>query len=120
MRRRGVVPESVPPRWRTASVPPEIPHTYPMHDERRRELSRYIDDCSRNFEWPPTRELRMPVARRMLQFMIMKYLKKLLILASLTSMLGACYVVERPGPRYARYECRHGYYWNGYHCHRRW
>lgn len=57
----------------------------------------------------------------MLLFMFMTYFKKLLVIASLISTVGGCYVSERPGrPRYARYECGHGYYWNGYHCHRRW
>lgn len=50
----------------------------------------------------------------------MKHLKKLLVVASLVSMVGGCYVSERRGPRYARSECGPGYYWNGYHCHRRY
>jgi hypothetical protein len=55
----------------------------------------------------------------MLFFTIMKYLKKLLVIASLVSTVGSCYVQTR-GPRYARHDCAPGRYWNGHHCHRNW
>lgn len=51
----------------------------------------------------------------------MKYLKKLIIVTSLISTIGACYV-ERRGPRYAHRGyargCAHGWHWDGYRCHR--
>jgi hypothetical protein len=55
---------------------------------------------------------------------VMKYLKRTIVVAALTSILGSlagCYV-ERRGPRYAHRVCAYGYYWDGYHCHRarRW
>jgi hypothetical protein len=55
----------------------------------------------------------------------MKHLKKTIVAAVLTSVLGSavasCYI-ERRGPRYAHRTCAYGYYWNGYRCHhvRRW
>jgi hypothetical protein len=55
----------------------------------------------------------------------MKSIKKTIVAAVLTSVLGSavasCYV-ERRGPRYAHRTCAYGYYWNGYRCHhvRRW
>jgi hypothetical protein len=50
----------------------------------------------------------------------MRYIKKILAIAALVSTVGACYVETR-SPRYvARRECAYGWYWNGYHCHRRW
>jgi len=57
------------------------------------------------------------MARGMLLFTIMKYLKRIMVVGSLISMLGACYV-ERRGPRYAHRGCAYGYYWDGYRCHR--
>jgi len=65
------------------------------------------------------------MARQVLLFMVMKYLKKAIIVGTLISALGSalagCYV-ERRGPRYAHRVCAYGYYWDGYHCHRarRW
>lgn len=51
----------------------------------------------------------------------MKYLKNILLVGSLISMLGSCYV-ETQRPRYARRTCAYGWHWDGYHCHRnyRW
>jgi len=54
----------------------------------------------------------------------MRYLKRFVVITSLISMLGACYV-ERREPRYARYtrrDCAYGWHWDGYRCHRyrRW
>jgi hypothetical protein len=51
----------------------------------------------------------------------MEYLKKIVVIGSLISMLGACYVQERR-PRYAYRGCAYGWYWDGYRCHRhhRW
>jgi hypothetical protein len=61
------------------------------------------------------------MARQMLFLMGMKYLKKIIIISSLMSMLGACYVETRP-VRYAHRTCAYGWYWDGYRCHRyhRW
>ena len=51
---------------------------------------------------------------------VMKYLKKIMIVAGLMAGLGStvagCYV-ERRGPRYAHRGCAYGYYWDGYRCH---
>jgi hypothetical protein len=51
----------------------------------------------------------------------MKYLKKIILISSLISMLGGCFV-ETQRPRYARRMCAYGWYWDGYGCHRyhRW
>ena len=51
----------------------------------------------------------------------MEYLKKIVLIASLISTIGACYV-ERRGPRYAQRGCGYGWHWDGYRCHRnhRW
>lgn len=51
----------------------------------------------------------------------MKYLKKLIAVTSLITMVSACYVETR-APRYARRDCAYGWYWDGYRCHRhhRW
>lgn len=57
----------------------------------------------------------------MLLFIIMKYLRNIILIGSLMSVLGGCYVESR-GPRYAHRGCAYGYYWDGYRCHRnhRW
>lgn len=47
--------------------------------------------------------------------MIMKYVKRLLMIAPLVAMVSSCYVVERRGPRHAHNDC----WYDGYHCHRR-
>jgi hypothetical protein len=49
---------------------------------------------------------------------VMKYLKKLIIVSSLISTIGACYVEARPAPRYAYRTCAYGWHWDGYRCHR--
>ena len=61
------------------------------------------------------------MARRLLLLLSMKYLKRIIVVTSLISMVGACYVEQR-GPRYAHRGCAYGWYWDGYHCHRshRW
>jgi len=48
----------------------------------------------------------------------MKYLKKLIVVCSLISTIGACYVEARPAPRYAYRGCAYGWHWDGYRCHR--
>jgi hypothetical protein len=45
--------------------------------------------------------------------MFMEYLKKIIVVASLISMVGACYVEPR-GPRYAHRGCGYGWHWDGY------
>jgi hypothetical protein len=60
---------------------------------------------------------RANVARRMLRFLVMKHLKKLIVVTSLIAMISGCYVEGR-GPRYARRDCAYGWYWDGYRCHR--
>jgi len=61
------------------------------------------------------------MARRLLLFLSMKYLKRIIVVTSLMSMLGACYVERRPA-RYAYRGCGYGWHWDGYRCHRnhRW
>jgi len=49
----------------------------------------------------------------------MRYLKNLIVITSLISTVAGCYV-ERRGPRYAGRDCAHGWFWDGYRCHRRW
>jgi hypothetical protein len=51
----------------------------------------------------------------------MKYLKNLILISTLASMIGGCYVETRR-PRYARSTCDYGWHWDGYRCHRnhRW
>jgi hypothetical protein len=48
----------------------------------------------------------------------MKYIKKIILITSLISTIGACYVQERRGPRYAHRGCAYGWHWDGYRCHR--
>jgi len=49
----------------------------------------------------------------------MRYLKKLVAVASLSGALAGCYVSSHPAPYYAYgYRCPTGYYWDGYRC--RW
>ncbi|HMG52386.1 MAG TPA: hypothetical protein VK601_02865, partial [Kofleriaceae bacterium] len=49
------------------------------------------------------------LARLVLLFMFMEYLKKIIVVASLISMVGACYIEPR-GPRYAHRGCAYGWY----------
>lgn len=50
--------------------------------------------------------------------MIMKYVKRLLMIAPLVAMVGSCYVETR-GPRYAHRDWHSDCRYDGYHCHRR-
>ncbi|HEY1553754.1 MAG TPA: hypothetical protein VGF94_02915 [Kofleriaceae bacterium] len=50
----------------------------------------------------------------------MRYLKKLLAVASLAGVLTGCYVSAHPRGYVATRDCRAGWYWNGYRCHYRW
>jgi hypothetical protein len=49
---------------------------------------------------------------------VMKYLKKIIVISSLISMVAGCYV-ETHSPRYARRDCGYGRYWDGDRCHHR-